>query len=93
MTRYIIGTIAGMDTPVTPSDKGNIAVSNYFTRQTKESLQQDRAAVLGTTISDIRAFAPLAQAILDQNYLCVYGNADKIRKEKALFEHFVEIGK
>ncbi|MFH1160779.1 MAG: insulinase family protein [bacterium] len=93
MTRYIIGTIAEMDVPLTASDKGNTAVSNYFTRQTKEALQQDRNAVLSATVNDIRAYAPLTEAILKQDYLCVYGNADKIQQDKKLFEHFIEIGK
>ncbi|MBN1197818.1 MAG: insulinase family protein, partial [Bacteroidales bacterium] len=42
MTRYIIGTIAGMDTPLTPSQKGDRAVSYYLSKTSQEELQQDR---------------------------------------------------
>jgi len=91
MTRYIIGTIADMDVPHTASEKGDIAVGNFFTRQTREAMQQDRAAILSTTVEDIRGFAPLAKAVLEQNYLCVYGNAENIDANRKLFENFVEI--
>ena len=36
MDRYIIGTIARMDRPLTPSQKGNWAVSRYFMKMTKQ---------------------------------------------------------
>ncbi|MFH1297017.1 MAG: insulinase family protein [Bacteroidota bacterium] len=91
MTRYIIGTIAGLDTPLTPSQKGDRAVNYYFSKTTQEDLQQDRDAVLATTTGDIKGFAKMMQDILDQKVYCVYGNADKIEKEKRLFENLVKL--
>lgn len=93
MTRYIIGTIARIDQPMTPSQKGSQAASNYFTKRKKEDLQRDRDAILATTGEDIRGFSEMIQKILDQNAICVYGNAEKINQEKVLFDHIIHIDK
>ena len=54
MTRFIIGTIADMDNPLTPSQKGFQAVEYYYENVTPEKLQQGRDAVLSTKVEDIR---------------------------------------
>jgi len=91
MTRYIIGTIAGMDDPLTPSQKGTQAVSYYFTKRSAEDIQNERNAILSTTQDDIRGFAGLIQDILDQKTYCVYGNAEKIDSNKDLFKQLVKL--
>jgi len=93
MTRYIIGTIARIDQPLTPSQKGSRAVSNYFTKRKQEDLQRDRDAILSTTAEDIRGFSEMVGKILDQNAICVYGSADKIKQEKDLFKNLIRIEK
>jgi hypothetical protein len=91
MTRYIIGTIAEIDSPLTPSQKGDQAVSLYFSQRTVEEVQQDRDHVLSTTPDDIRGFAQLAADIISQNALCVYGNTDRLSADQALFQNLVRI--
>jgi presequence protease len=91
MTRYIIGTIARIDQPMTPSQKGSQAVSNYFTKRKQEDLQRDRDEILATTAEDIREFSEMIQKILNQNAICVYGNAEKINQEKDLFDNIIRI--
>jgi hypothetical protein len=91
MTRYIIGTIAELDSPLTPSQKGELAVSMFFTKRTALDVQKDRDAVLATKLEDIRGFAKLVGDILDQNALCVYGNSDKIAADKVLFKNLVKL--
>ena len=93
MTRFIIGTIAGIDTPLTPSSKGDQAVNYYFTRRTAEEVQHDRDMVITTTAGDIRGFEKLTQAVLNQKAYCVYGNANKIEQEKDLFKTLLKIEK
>ena len=93
MTRYIIGTISSMDHPLTPSQKGDQAVSLYFTKRTEKDLQSDRDAILSTTGEDIRNFAPMISDILDKNVYCVYGNEEKINKEKELFSGVLTLDK
>ena len=91
MTRYIIGTIADMDAPLTPSQKGEQAVSMFFTQRTAADLQKDRDAVLSTQSRDIRGFADMTREVLEQNAFCVYGNSDKITSEKTLFKKLVKL--
>jgi Zn-dependent M16 (insulinase) family peptidase len=89
MTRYIIGTIAGIDQPLTPSGEGDRAFGYYFTRRTAAEIQADRDAVLSTTADDIRKFAPMVKEVLGQKAWCVYGNAEKLKKDKDLFNSLV----
>jgi presequence protease len=93
ITRYIIGTIARIDQPLTPSQKGSRAASNYFSKRNKEDLQRDRDEILATTAEDIRGFSEMVGRILDQNTICIYGNAEKIRQEKDLFLDLIKIDK
>lgn len=88
MTRFIIGTIARMDKPKTPSEKGRIAFRRYFENTDHEYVQQERDAVLSTTPEDIRKLEKLVAEVLQQDTYCVYGNEAKIRENK---EHFGEL--
>jgi Zn-dependent M16 (insulinase) family peptidase len=91
MTRYIIGTIARIDQPMTPSQKGSQAASAYFTRRKQEDVQQDRNDILSTTADDIRGFSKMINDILDQKVICVYGNSEKINQEKDLFDNIIRL--
>ena len=91
MTGYIIGTISEMDSPLTPSQKGDQAVSMFFSRRTADEVQKDRDAVLSVTPEDIRGYSALVREVLDQNAFCVYGNAGRLTADKALFSSLVRI--
>jgi Zn-dependent M16 (insulinase) family peptidase len=91
MTRYIIGTISGMDTPLTPVQRADQAFYLHITGKTKEEIQKEREEVLATTRADIRAFAPLAREIREKGVYCVYGNADLLKRNSTLFEEMTDI--
>jgi Zn-dependent M16 (insulinase) family peptidase len=91
MTRFIIGTVARMDRPLTPSQKGDTAVRRYFEKTTREDLQRDRDAVLVTTPKDIRAMGKFVSDILSRNAYCVYGNEEKIQSYEELFGDLVKL--
>ena len=93
MTRYIIGTIASMDQPMTNSQKGDLAVSLYFSKRTQDDLQRDRNSVLATKSEDIRGYSKMIKDILSQKAFCVYGNAAKIKSESKLFGSLIQIEK
>ena len=93
MTRYIIGTIARMDRPRTPSQKGDSAVRRYLENTTKEGLQKDRKAVLSTSAEDIREMKKMIEDILAQEAFCVYGNEEKIESQKKLFKKTFHLSK
>ena len=86
MTKYIIGTISSMDTPLTPYIRGIRNLSMYLSGVTAEMLQKERDEVLGASENDIRALADIAQAVLDSGDICAIGGAGKIEAEKELFK-------
>ncbi len=85
MTKYIIGTLGGMDMPLYPEGKGQRAITAYIKKLTLEELQEERDEILGATDENIRALADLVQAVLSDGNLCVIGNENNIQKEKELF--------
>jgi hypothetical protein len=85
MTRYILGTIADLDNPLTPSQKGDVAVRYYLEKTKSADLQKERDEVVNVTLADIKAMKKMISDILNQNVICVYGNEDKIQAQKDLF--------
>ncbi len=85
LTKYIIGTISGIDTPRTPSMKGNISMSLYLSGTTWEDKQRERNEILNVTQEDIRGLSGIIKAILDGGNICVIGNENKIEANKDLF--------
>jgi len=85
MTKYVIGTISSMDSPLTPSVKGSRGMSAYLSGVTAEMMQQERDQVLGATKEDIRTLAGIIRAVLDTGSLCVVGNEEKIETNRELF--------
>ena len=82
-----------MDRPLTPSQKGNLAVRRYFEKTSQEDIQKERNAVLSTTDEDIKNFEKLVSDILAQDAFCVYGNEDKIQSNKELFKELVKLSR
>lgn len=85
MTKFIIGTISGMDTPLTPYARGNRSLAAYMNGLDYSIIQNERTQVLNTSQEDIKNLAPLVKAVLDMNNICVIGNEDKIEEAKELF--------
>jgi Zn-dependent M16 (insulinase) family peptidase len=85
VTKYIIGTISAIDNPITPSQKGNIAVKNYLEKTSKADVQRERNEVLSTTLNDIKQMKKMMGDVLSKNAFCVYGNEEKIQSQKDLF--------
>lgn len=93
MTRFIIGTISRMDRPTTASQRGSIAARRYFKNTTIDDLKAERSAVLTTTIEDVKGYESMVNDILSQNAICVYGNTDKIKENKELFDEILNVTK
>lgn len=91
MTRYIIGTIAGLDQPKTPSQKGSAAMQYFFEKTSDEMLNAERREILSTNASDIRKMSDLVKDVMRQNKYCVYGNEAKIAENKNLFNNLIRI--
>lgn len=85
MTKYIIGTFGNLDTPLTPEGKGLRSMAAYLEGVTYEQIQKERDEILNTTVEQIRALAPMIEAILSDDMLCVIGNENAIKAEKEMF--------
>lgn len=85
MTKYIIGTISELDTPMTPSSKGILSLEAWFSHITEEELKKERMQILNAQPEDIRALGDVVACMLDQNRICVIGSEEKIEQEKELF--------
>ena len=85
MTKYIIGTVSSMDTPLTPSAKGARSMSAWMTGLSFQDVQKERDEVLSCGCAQIRALAPYLKVILSQNCLCVIGNEEKLEEQKDMF--------
>ena len=86
MTKYIIGTVSELDTPLNPYAKGMRSVSAYFCGITDADLQKERDEVITASEKDIQKLADLVEAVLSQKHLCVIGNEEKITEQKSMFE-------
>lgn len=91
MTKYVIGTISGIDSPLTPSLKGERAAENYFQHITKQDIEQERREILDITEAQVRGLAPLVDACIKQNLVCVLGGEEKIQQSKSLFADLVPV--
>lgn len=85
MTKYIIGTISGKDIPRTPKMQGSISKTAYFCGVSEEMVQKERDQILNAQAEDIHALAPIIEAILSDDALCVVGSETAIEKEQEIF--------
>ena len=85
MTQYIIGAVSDLDMPMNPAAKGLQSLSAYMTGLTHEMLQKERDEVLSATRDDIRELADYIRAFMDEDFICVVGNANKIKENQDKF--------
>lgn len=85
MTKYIIGTISGIDQPMTPAAKGERSLNLYMNHVSREMIEQERMEILTAQQEDIRALYKVAEAVLANRQICVIGNEAVIEDEKELF--------
>jgi len=91
MTKYIIGTMSQLDTPLTASQKGELATNRYIRKLSQQQVQDERNEVLATRPEDIRKLAKLVNDAMNQNYLCVFGNEQKIKDNTNIFSHLTHV--
>ncbi|MDO4329937.1 MAG: insulinase family protein [Lachnospiraceae bacterium] len=85
MTKYVIGAISELDTPLTPSIKGSRVISAYLSGVTNEMLKKEREEILDAGQEDIRKLADLVEAVLQTGSLCAVGNEEKIKANAGMF--------
>ncbi|MBO5469429.1 MAG: insulinase family protein [Lachnospiraceae bacterium] len=86
MVKYIIGAIAKLDAPMTPSAEGAYDFICYLSGITDEQLQKDRDEVLHVNVETIRSLAPYMEAILSKGCYAALGDEEVIKKEADFFK-------
>lgn len=82
---FIIGAVGQLYKPLTPDRKGEKAVADYICNVTQEDIQRERDELLSTTNQDIRNYAEMIKAGMNENYCCVVGNEGKIKESQTIF--------
>ena len=85
LTKFIIGAVSELDTPLNPLAKGKRSLAAYMQNQTFDQLQKERDEVLQATQDDIHNLADLVEAVLSSNCICVIGNEEKLESQKSMF--------
>ena len=92
MTKYVIGAISNIDTPLTPASEGDRSMALYLTKTPFDAVQKRRDELLNTDIAIIRSFADLIEAFVSENYICVVGSEHKIKEESSMFNSIRQLG-
>ena len=85
MTKYIIGTISDMDTPMNPNAKGARSMTALLQGITMEDIQRERDEVLNATEENIRGLKDMISSVLEEKNLCVIGNEECLENQKQMF--------
>ncbi len=86
MTKFVIGAISDMDTPLNPRAQGVRSMAAYLGHVPFEEVQKERDEVLSTGVKEIRALAPFAAAIRDAGNICCIGGEEKVSENADLFK-------
>jgi len=86
MTQYIIGAIADLDVPMTPSKKALYSLSAYMCNRKYESIQKERDELLNVTPEEIRKLADYIDAFMETGAYCVVGGEEKISESADTFD-------
>ncbi len=85
MTKFVIGTMGGVDAPLSPADKGARALNAKLSGYTHDLLQKKRDAILAADVEDIRSTASFVGKILEDPNVCVVGSESGINSNSDMF--------
>lgn len=91
ITKYIIGTMSGIDAPKTPKNIGQAARACYFQGITLADRQKSRDEVLSATLKDVKNTAELIDDCMRQNIVCALGNENTLKENAGLFKSLKSI--
>ncbi|MDO4921488.1 MAG: insulinase family protein [Phascolarctobacterium sp.] len=85
LDKYVIGTISGMDTPLTNSMRLDQAALQYLKQIPEELRQRIRDEVLDVSNADLQALGKVVEDMLSDGLLCVVGGKQPIEANKDKF--------
>ncbi len=89
MTKYILGTMSSVDTPLSNNMKAQKALHDFICGNTKEGEQKIREEILNATDEDIRKLAAYVEAVLSDGAMCVAGNESKLKECSDVFDRLL----
>lgn len=90
ITKYILGTIAPLDVPLSNASKCERTVVHYLTGADFKYIQGKRNEILNTNAESIRKYAKLISECMKENYICVVGGEQKIKENKEIFMNILD---
>ena len=91
LKKYVIGTVSGMDTPLTNSMLLERACIMALKEISDDMRQKERLEVIEVTNEDIKQLASLVEDVLKENYHCTVGSKATIDKNKDIFSEIIYI--
>lgn len=85
LTKYIIGAVSNVDTPLNPYAKGARSLNAYKSNVSFEMLQRERDELLNVTQEEINRLADYIDAFVSYEDICVVGNEKTIKDNKDMF--------
>lgn len=89
LNKYVIGTISGMDTPLTNTMRIDKAAAQYLKNVPDDLRQRIRNEVLGVTNSDLQKLGFVVEDMLSDGLICVVGGKQPIEANKDLFNSII----
>lgn len=86
MTKYVIGAISAIDSPLTPSAEGSRSIRHYLAGVSYEKIQKNRDEIISCDVSDIVKLAKPIRAAMSDGFVCTIGNENAIHAEEDMFE-------
>ena len=90
MTKYVIGTMSGVDVPLTNSLKVSRAAMQELLAVSDADRQKTRNEILDVTLADVKALAKMIRDVLADNYICVVGGQQAIEENKDEFNKILK---
>jgi Zn-dependent M16 (insulinase) family peptidase len=89
LDKYVIGTISGMDTPLTNTMRLDAVTTSWLKNVTDDLRQQARNEVLDVTNEDLQALAPVIRDMLSDGLICVVGGKQPIEANAEKFNTII----
>ncbi len=89
--QYIIGALADLDAPLTPSGKGSYSLGMYLSGISNEDITKERRELLEVNNDIIRSLSNYISAFISDDNLCVVGNAEAIEENKDMFMNMEQL--
>ncbi|URZ00510.1 insulinase family protein [Clostridium felsineum] len=93
MDKYILGTISGIDMPLSNYSKCEKVSAQYLTGINDAYMEKERLEILNCSVNDIKNTYDMLNKLSREDCICVFGNEEKIKRNKDRFDNIVTIFK